>query len=100
MTWEPVNSGETIGQLGSEQGVILQDEILPDVSRITLERDGQIAPFSITCGVFGAFMHTAFASTVSEANQKYRAMKAEIEQFPDDDELVGDWIEGFTDKFN
>jgi len=42
--------GATLGQKGSESGVILRDEEHPQEARITLERDTRTAPFAITCG--------------------------------------------------
>lgn len=51
--WTKAEDGKTIGQVGSENGVIILDEEYLCASRITLERDGIIAPYSITCGVYG-----------------------------------------------
>lgn len=54
--WNPYAAGSTIGQRGSEDGLIIGDEEYCDSARITLERDclasGQPAiPFTITCGI-------------------------------------------------
>jgi hypothetical protein len=40
--WVPYDRG---GSIGSEEGIILRDEMHRDGARITLERDGRIAPF-------------------------------------------------------
>ena len=55
--------------------MILWDEEHSAGARITLERDGQIAPFAITCGIYGCMMHTRFFSVESEASGAYRLMK-------------------------
>jgi hypothetical protein len=60
--WQAFKSGTTLGQRGSEEGIILKDEEHRHGARITLERDGGAAPFSVTCGVHSLFVHTAFAS--------------------------------------
>jgi hypothetical protein len=78
--WHPFENGATLGQQGSEQGIIAQDDEHRDGARITLERDGCTAPFSITCGIYGLFVHTGFAADKPEALQKYAAMKGRLEQ--------------------
>lgn len=72
--WQPFANGATIGQTGSEGGVIVRDEEHGYGARATLERDGSIAPWSVTCGVYGWFFHTRFAS--SEAGAEFEAMLA------------------------
>lgn len=79
-TWHAFDSWATLGQQGSEQGIIVRDEAHRRGARITLERDGSAAPFSITCGIYGLFVHTAFAAEEPEALQKYAAMKERLEQ--------------------
>jgi hypothetical protein len=69
--WDTYNNGLSIGQKGSEDGVIVLDEEHPGGIRITLERDGNTAPWSITCGIYGSFIHTAFASSEEEGRMKY-----------------------------
>ncbi len=73
--WYPFENGATLGQTGSESGVILCDEEHPREARITLERDTQVAPFAITCGIYGCMMHTRFFSLESEASEQFEAMK-------------------------
>ena len=55
--WTKLN---TAGQTGSEGGRILCDEEYGSACRITLEDCGD--RFAVTCGVYGAFVHTAFCS--------------------------------------
>lgn len=70
--WAKLN---TAGQTGSEGGRILCDEEYGDACRITLEDCGD--RLAVTCGVYGAFVHTAYCNDVAV----YAAMKCELEQF-------------------
>ena len=47
--WNLFEKGKTINKRGPEEGITLKDEEHNDGARITLEKDGSIAPFSITC---------------------------------------------------
>ena len=76
--WHAFENGEFLGARGSEQGVIELDEEHPWGVRITLERDGCTAPWSITGGIYGVFAHTAFASSEGEARNKYADMKRDL----------------------
>jgi hypothetical protein len=76
--WQPFDEGKTIGQPGSEEGVILRDDEHSLGARITLERDAHAAPFTITCGVYGWMLHTRFFSTEAEAASEYDKMKASL----------------------
>jgi hypothetical protein len=78
--WQPYECGRTIGCLGVERGVILLDEEHPAGARITLERDGQAAPFAITCGLEGWFVHTVFFPSEAEAQDAFKLMKRELER--------------------
>lgn len=96
--WHPFDDGRTIGTVGSESGCIIRDEDHPAGARITLERDGH-TPFGITCGIYGCFVHTAFASTEEEADSKYHAMKARLgELIGREDEIYEDWRK-FSEQF-
>src|SRR5437879_10378671 len=61
-----MDSGKTVGTRGSEEGLIVSDE----------EHGGCTAPWSVTCGIYGSFLHTAFASSEAEGRAKYSDMKA------------------------
>jgi hypothetical protein len=74
-SWYPFENGSTLGQKVSEEGVILRDEEHPREARITLERDGKVAPFAITCGIYGCMMHTRFFGQEDEASEQYDRMK-------------------------
>jgi hypothetical protein len=80
MSWAPLDGGATLGGQGSENGVIERDDEHAEGARITLERDGTIAPFAITCGVYGWMCHTRFFSTRDEADREFEAMKAGLSE--------------------
>ena len=73
--WQPFDSGKTLSTTGSENGVILIDEEHLLGARITLERDTAIAPFAITCGIYGWMMHTRFFADRTEAFAQLESMK-------------------------
>jgi hypothetical protein len=73
--WAPFDDGRTIGTFGSEGGTILLDDEHSRGARVTLEKGGPIAPFAITCGVYGWMFHTSFFSTQQNADTAYAAMK-------------------------
>lgn len=74
-SWHPVDDGATLGQMGPEGGIIIRDEEHTEGARITLERRGSIAPFSITCGVYGVMFHTRFFADEAEGQGAYALMK-------------------------
>jgi len=73
--WYPFEDSATLGQVGSEEGIVVRDEAHSLGARITLERDAPIAPFAITCGIYGWMMHTRFFGSDSEAETQYGLMK-------------------------
>jgi hypothetical protein len=75
MSWYAFRDGDTIGQVGSEQGIIVADDEHPDGARITLERDGRVAPHAITCGIYGWMLHTRFLASEGEARLAFDAMR-------------------------
>src|SRR5579885_2123225 len=76
VTWHAVDGGATPSTCGSEDGIVERDEEHPDGARVTLEHNGTIAPFAITCGLYGWMCHTRFFSTRDEADREFEAMKA------------------------
>jgi len=78
----PFEQRSTIGEAGSERGIILRDEEYSACARITLERDGH-TPFAITCGIYGWMVHTRFFATEEEANEAFGAMKVELARIVD-----------------
>ena len=84
--WITIDSGKTIGLIGSENGRILLDEEYENSCRVTLEKEGATAPFSITCGIYGLMVHTAFFGDETEANAAYMQIKKELQAFIDSDD--------------
>jgi hypothetical protein len=85
-SWNPFNiegkdnaeeDGAEIAR-GSEGGRIVCDEEHLLGARITLEKNCEVAPFAITCGIYGWMMHTRFLSEECEAVEQYEAMKLEL----------------------
>lgn len=74
------NNRKNIGKRGSEEGIIISDLEHSDGARITIEKDGLTAPFSVTLGVYGEFMHTDFFSTQSQAESYQTKVMREIEK--------------------
>jgi hypothetical protein len=70
--WIPFENGETVGQRGSEDGLILLDDEYPGCARITLERDA-----------VGWIVHTHFLSSENESRKAFDAMKLEINRIVD-----------------
>jgi hypothetical protein len=61
--WTKFDKGSSIGTFGSEGGKIIEDFECIDGARITIEKDGGIAPYSVTLGIYGLMFHTHFTST-------------------------------------
>jgi len=101
MNWLPMDDGMTIGTRGSEEGTIVLDEEHAAGARVTLERDGCTAPWSVTCGIYGDFVHTAFASSEAEGRAKYENMKVDLEQImaEPDNEARYDKMTRFVDVY-
>ena len=76
--WHPFQNGGTLGRTGSEQGTTVRDEEYSLGARISLERDCRVAPFAITCGVYGWLTHTRFFRSKYEAEMQYEAMKSAL----------------------
>ena len=81
--------------VGSEGGVIIENEEYKNECRITLERCGQYD--AITCGVYGGMVHTAFCDS-SRSQEVYSNMKRDLEDFFDKDTTLEE-AELFYDKF-
>jgi hypothetical protein len=90
--WKSYEDGATVGQAGSESGVILLDEEHSGGARITLERDCGVAAYAITCGIYGEMMHTRFFSDTGEANREFNAMKAGLSGLVTMLESAGDTV--------
>ena len=108
--WYSLDDGFPNG-LGSEGGVVRLDEEHGLGARITLEEGGIVAPWSITCGIYGWMVHTRFFGSEEEARTAVALMKTKLlkilEMIPrrDDpgaDEKIADVssaIGAFVDEF-
>jgi hypothetical protein len=81
--WVPYKDGNTIGLRGSESGVILEDQEYRSGARITLESGAPGAPFAITCGAYGLFVHTRLFSREDEARGDFTEMKNGLRKMVD-----------------
>jgi hypothetical protein len=110
--WIPYQSGSTIGQRGSDDGVIVLDEQYAQNARITLERDCEgygkpPIPYSITCGAYGWMMHTCFLNSEAQARRQFDDMKtalaAIVDRLPDSEQEIPDEIldavHDFVDRY-
>ena len=78
--WSEFEKGTTIGINGTEGGTIFLDHELDESARITIEKDSDVAPFSIVLGVYGLMFHTIFCSSEEEARNKTKELKILIER--------------------
>lgn len=78
--WTDFDNGRSIGQPGSEGGKIIRDEENTLGARVTLEDKGEIAPFSITLGIYGLMFHTEYFSTIDQGQRCFDLYKNKIEQ--------------------
>ena len=97
--WYPFDGGATLGTIGSESGTIMRDEEHAAGTRISLERGGQNAPFAITCGIYGRFLHTSLVGSESEASANYDAMKVRLAELASRDDDIYDALKLFTKQF-
>lgn len=105
--WHSFGDGTTLGLKGTENGETMRDEEHVHGARITLEQNTKIAPFTITCGVYGWMVHTRFFSTEDEAIAEYDKMKASlteiVERFTDPNHdnrrATEDAIKAFVETF-
>jgi len=80
MSWHPFEDGKTLGEPGSEGGIIVRDEEHVDGGRVTLERDGGTAPWAIVCGIHGWMTHTRLIEPGEEAEREFGEIKTELER--------------------
>ena len=105
--WHSFNNGATLGLKGSESGETIRDEEHALGARITLEKDTDIAPFAITCGIYGWMVHTRFFSGEGEANAEFDKMKASLAEIVapfsdpayDDRRAIEEAIEVFLETY-
>ncbi|HEY0977506.1 MAG TPA: hypothetical protein VGE21_08560 [Flavobacteriales bacterium] len=72
----------------------MKDEEHEEGARITLEKDGGVAPFSLTLGIYGALVDTRFYGTIENAEAEFASLKMLI------DEALSCWSEHDRKPFN
>lgn len=75
--WQVFAGGSSLGQTGSEGGLILRDEEFDSLARITLEQAA--TRFAITCGVDGWMVHTRFFVSQGTAESELERMKSDLQ---------------------
>jgi hypothetical protein len=88
--WRVYGEGESIGEPGSEGGVILRDEEYRGAARITLERTGMFGGAAITCGLYGWMVHTRYFAHHAEAEREYQAMRGPLAKLAHSQPLQSD----------
>jgi hypothetical protein len=107
--WHPFDNGSTIGKIETEDGVVIRDEEYGNDARITTGRNGEVAPFAITLGIYGFTFHTSFYGNEMDAQNAFNKIKPEIENIVnllprnekeyDKNKLIfGKAMQGFIDK--
>ena len=81
------------GATGIEGGIIYADEEYKKSCRITLEKCEKC--FVITCGVYGAMVHTTFADLDNYQSQ-YDEMKRELQKFMDSNTSEDEEVEFYN----
>lgn len=78
ISWEAFDNGQSIGELGGEDGVIERDDAFKGMARITLESNTLLAPFTVTCNIFGWMVHTRYFGKRNIADSEFEKMKPEL----------------------
>src|SRR5688572_4123120 len=110
MGWIAFDDGKSLGTRGSEGGAVRRDEEQEWGARITLEEGGAIAPWSITCGIYGWMFHTRFFGSEEEGNREFEQMRVALEEVlriiplendatPEKMSAVTDAIDAFVKRF-
>jgi len=90
--WNAVDAGRTLGTTGSEGGVIVRDDEHDAGARITLEEATAIAPFAITCGVYGVMVHTRYFGERVVAERAHDEMRAALVDLATDALTAEDFV--------
>ncbi|MBA3377174.1 MAG: hypothetical protein H0U00_15410 [Actinobacteria bacterium] len=98
--WQPILDGFD-ENVGGEKGIVRLDEEHPNGARITLEEGGVSAPWSVTCGVYGLMVHTAFFGSETDARKAVFVMKARLAAIMDamGSDRIYDLVERFVADF-
>lgn len=77
--WNNFDNGQSIGTSGSENGIITADISHIFGARITTEKNGNIAPYSLTIAFYGLMFHTEFCGNELESKEIMNSLKEKIE---------------------
>jgi hypothetical protein len=90
--WRPFDKGATVGQSGSEGGVVVRDEKHELGARATMERECDSSPWAVTCGIYGWFFHTRRLGSEAEAELPVMldGLAAIIDRIPRADDAESD----------
>ena len=80
MQWSSLTSEASTSAVGSEGGTIVLDEEHEDGARITLEKGASVAPFAITCGIYGWMVHTRYFGVEGDARVAFEDMKRDLDE--------------------
>ena len=67
--WSQFENGKSLGQKGSENGIIIFDIEQTLGARITIEADCDKIPFAITLGIYGILFHTEYLGLEKEVEE-------------------------------
>ena len=97
--WIKYKNGNTVGEKGNENGIILDDEEYNSSGRITLEKCDEY--YAITCGVYGAMVHTVFCSP-KESTELFEKIKKDLGDFlsrETDEDEEAEFYDVFVKKY-
>ncbi|MDJ1139162.1 hypothetical protein QNI24_02815 [Marinicella sp. X102] len=87
-------------RIGSEGGEIINDYEHSLGARVTLEKNGDVAPFSITVGVYGSFFHTVYMGSLCEGVAIFKSMKSDIGEYLNNPQKAeSSWVENFVNRY-
>jgi hypothetical protein len=80
METEWISQIDKLGQIGPDEGIVLFDEILPDIGRVMIEKKKRkkIGPnefFAVSIFVFNQFFDTSYYRTWEDALEHTKSVK-------------------------
>lgn len=104
--WSLANNGSCIGEVGSEGGIIIEDEEYANQYQCRITLEDCTHRFAITCGIYGSMVHTAFCGK-ENAYTLYDAMKKDLQFICDtfdpdcleDADNFFEFINDFVDRY-
>ena len=79
--WKAFENGNTLGNQGSEGGIIISDFEKVNGARITVEKECGNIPFAITFGIYGTMFHTHYKGDDVSANEYLGRITQKINDF-------------------